>query len=180
MYPNASLSQDATNPAEYSGYMPLSGYFTAPPDVYFNGNFTITAYVYLYAVENWARLLDFANGAPMDNVQFVLSSGTSGYPQLDVFRGTEYPALKSATSKIKLNDWVHLAVTMNGTTAAYYLNGTLCGTVVMLQPADVIRKSNLIGMSNWAGNSLPNAKFRNLRIYNKGITQSAVVEDMNS
>lgn len=44
------------------------GYLQVPPDVYFNGNFSVTAWININTFEQWQRIFDFDNGAPSDNI----------------------------------------------------------------------------------------------------------------
>ena len=61
IYTGASFIMESTNPPLYSGYVPSTGYFQAPNDVYFSGDLTITAYVLVKSIRKWSRVLDFAN-----------------------------------------------------------------------------------------------------------------------
>lgn len=180
MYPNASFLQVSTNPPVYSGYVPASGYFAAPSDVYFNGDFTVTSLVNVLSVRTWSRLIDFGNGPERDSVQIDLSVGTSGFPTIGVFNYSRYPPLQQASQPMPLNKWVHIASVLNGTWASLYLNGTLCLYVDQFTSArGLVRSNNYIGKSNWA-DELANATYRNLRIYNRALSNQEILNDMNN
>jgi hypothetical protein len=57
-YTNATFSLESGLPIIYSGTLQSNGYFSAPSDIYFTGDFTITALVNVISTQNWARLID--------------------------------------------------------------------------------------------------------------------------
>src|ERR1022692_1042680 len=61
----ALLSSNNTNALDFDGG---NDYVAAPSGVYFTGNFTIECWVYPKSFPNWARIIDFGNGAGSDNV----------------------------------------------------------------------------------------------------------------
>ena len=62
------------------------GYFTAPQDVYFFGDFTITAWIYVKQIDSFSRFLDFSNGPMADNVVLGLSFNSTGKAYGQVFQ----------------------------------------------------------------------------------------------
>src|SRR5436190_17858188 len=134
--PGSALNLDGT-----------SGYAQAANGVYFNGNFTIEAWVFVRSYNNWSRLIDFANGPDNNNVLFALSVGTSGFPLIGVYT-TGGPQLQ-ANTRLPTNQWVHLSATLNGTTGTIYYNGNPVGTGALDLPANVVRTINYIGRSNY-------------------------------
>jgi hypothetical protein len=53
------------------------GYLQVPAGVYFSGDFTFTAWVYLKSYQPWSRIFDFGNGSPSDNVYFSIIESSS-------------------------------------------------------------------------------------------------------
>ena len=176
----ASFVMESTSPPSYSGYIPGSGYFQAPNDVYFSGDFTVTAYVLVNSVRNWSRVLDFANPGPTDEVQFDLSNYNSGRPVFAVSNGSQLINLNSASQQLTIGAWTHMAGVLTGTSASLYLNGTLSVQTTQFVPNNIIRTQNFIGKSNFGSDELADAKFRNIRIYNKALTLSQLITDMNT
>jgi len=123
-------------------------------------------------------VIDFGNGANSDNVEFDLSYGSSGYPIIVVFDMSSYLNIYQATLSISLNTWVHLAAVLNGTFVSVYVNGTYAGKTTQYIPRDVIRTSNFIGKSNWASNQLADARFKNIRIYNRSLSLLDIITEM--
>src|SRR5882762_2556735 len=121
-----------------------TGYIKATNNVWFNGDFTIEAWVYVRSYNNWSRLLDFGNGPNNNNVYLALSAGTSGKPAMGVFTNTGVPVLQ-ATNQLPLNQWTHLAATLNGTTGTIYINGNPVGSGTLNIPPGVTRTNNYLG-----------------------------------
>src|ERR1041385_1589777 len=69
----------------------VNGYIQATNGVWFNGDFTVEAWVYVRTYANWSRLIDFANGPNNQNVYVALSAGFSGKPAMGVFTNTGVP-----------------------------------------------------------------------------------------
>ena len=180
LYPNASFVMESSNPPLYSGDVPGSGYFKAPKDVYFWGGFTVTAIVFVKSIRNWSRVLDFANSGPNDIVQLDLSNYNSGRPMFLISNGSQIINSNAVCGIIALNVWTHMTGVLNGTSSYLYLNGTLCSQSTQFVPKNIIRKQNYIGKSNYANDELANAKFRNIRIYNKPLTPSQIINDMKT
>jgi hypothetical protein len=44
------------------------GYLQVPEGVYFSGDFTVTAWIYLKSYQSYSRIFDFGNGRISDNV----------------------------------------------------------------------------------------------------------------
>jgi len=58
-----------------------ANYAQAKSGVYFDGNsFTIQSWVYVTAVLNWNRIIDFGNGANANNILLSNTFGTTGKP----------------------------------------------------------------------------------------------------
>lgn len=178
IYPNASFTQISTSPSIFVGDVPVSGYFSAPPDIYFDGDFTVTSLVNVRSIQRWSRLIDFGNGAERDNIQLDFSVWTSGYPTIGVFNYNQYPPLPTASQPMPLNEWIHVAGVLNGSLVSLYLNGTDCLNVNQTTARGLIRTKNFIGRSNWSGDELANATYRNLRIYNRALTAQEIAQDM--
>ncbi len=53
------------------------GYLQVPSSVYFSGDFTVTAWIYLKSYKNNSRFFDFGNGAGSDNVLLSMNRSSS-------------------------------------------------------------------------------------------------------
>ncbi len=158
-------------------------YATLPSGTYFNGDFTIEAWVYPRAFTNWSRIIDFGNGAGSNNVLLSYTFGTSGAPGFYI-GGAQF----AATSTLPLNQWSHVAATFSKPTSSsttgtgtIYINGVAAGTATMPVPANVTRTLNYVGRSNW-GTGDPDAKaiYDELRIWNVARTAGQLNAAMNT
>ena len=161
-----------TNALDFDG---SDDYISLPAAVYFNGDFTIECWVYPRSFGNWARIIDFGNGAGSNNVLLSYTYGTSGAPGFYV-EGNQF----AASQTLALNQWSHIAATLSGSTATIYINGIAAGTSVFPVPANVIRNNCYIGQSNWNGDAYADAVFDELRIWNTARTQADIQSTMNT
>ena len=137
-------------------------YAMLPPDVYFNGDFTIECWVYPKDFPNWSRIIDFGNGPGNNNVLLAYTEGGSQRPALYVAGGQF-----AASQTIPLNQWTHIAATLSGNIATIYINGAVSATSSLPVPENVVRNFCYIGRSNWGqGDPDANALFDELRIWN--------------
>jgi hypothetical protein len=121
-----------------------TGYAQAPNGVWFNGDFTVEGWVFARSYNNWSRLFDFANGPNTNNVFLALSAGTTGLPVFGVYTNNNgTPSIQSSTP-LPLNQWVHLAATLNGTLGRIYLNGILVAAGTLNLPPNLVRTNNYI------------------------------------
>ncbi len=66
----------------------ISDYISVPEDVYFKGDFTISAWVNPRKIKYWSRILDFGNGSDAQNVFLSLSQGASSRAAGSIFGST--------------------------------------------------------------------------------------------
>lgn len=161
-------------------------YLTAPANVYFTGDFTITAWVKLNMITRWATLMDFANGQESDNVYVSLTNESMPvlYVYLDDNNGTFIEATSS--SQILEGVWTHIGVTLSARSLSLYLNGRLdsvweiCASCI---PRNVMRRSNFVGWSNYEKDafwySLKLLDFSDLRIYDKPLNATEMTQNFN-
>ena len=115
-------------------------YLTLPSFSFFNGDFTVTAWSYVYAYTTTQRILDcVANSGAMEfwlNNCFGPSGGYYGpsggpvatpYPMATTYNtGSSIGHVGIFTySSLGTKQWGHVAYTMKGTTGTIYINGTL-------------------------------------------------------
>lgn len=156
-----------------------TGYGQLPAGVYFTGSsYTIESWVKVSAVANWARLIDFGNGANAQNVLLALSADIQGKPAMGV---TGSANLISPTL-LGTNQWVHLAAVFDSATTnlTLYVNGVASVTGTMVAPANANRALNYVGKSNWSADALANAELDSLRIWSMARTPDQLKSDMQS
>jgi hypothetical protein len=166
------LTNNGTNALDFDGG---DDYASLPAGTYFSGDFTIECWVYPKSFPNWARIIDFGNGAGNNNVLLAYTFGNSGAPGFYV-GGSQFQANKT----LPLNQWSHIAATLSGTTATIYINGIAAGTATFPIPANVIRNYCYIGKSNWGGDPYANAIYDELRIWNVAKTPAEIQASMSN
>ena len=144
------------------------GYTFVPPGVYFNSEFTISAWVYPDTVGSWARLIDFGNGQYDNNVAFAFSCNIYLVPTLCMSDSSiaVFRTISSVNYFEKI--WHFLTASFDGINARMYLDGKLTQTFLSnVTQINVTRSKNYIGKSNfdWDGNS--SSLVDDLRIYNR-------------
>ena len=155
-----------------------SQYVSVPSAVWFSGAFTMEGWIYVRSYPTWARLFDFGNGGPNNNVLLATTVGVSGNPAVEMYNGVstscgqfQYP------SAVPINTWTHLAATFDGTSLwTIYVNGASVktGTSSCVEPS-VTRTLNYIGRSNWAGDGYADGLFDDMRIWNVSRTASQIL-----
>ncbi|MEO6038178.1 MAG: LamG-like jellyroll fold domain-containing protein, partial [Saprospiraceae bacterium] len=162
----------------YSGVLNLDGtddYVSCPPGVYFNGDFTIETWIYPRSYGNYARILDFGNGAGASNVwlgyqdisgRIVLEVWNNGFTRL------------TASQALPLNQWTHVSAAFSGNTATIYYNGVQVISGPMQPAANVTRTNNYLGKSNWNDANM-NAYLSDVRIWNFARTQEQIAMDLH-
>ena len=176
----AAYSQQTNGPGNAVSLDGTNGYLNIPGGVWCSNNFTIEGWVFARAYNNWSRLIEFGNGAPIDNVYVALSAGTTGKVNFGIYTNTASSQI-TAPTLLPTNQWVHVAVTLNGTTGAIYVNGVPQVTGTMFVPRNVVRTNNYIGRSDFesGGDARANAIYDEVRIWNVARTQAQIQTSMN-
>ena len=80
-----------------------ANYAQCVPNVYFDGNsFTIQSWVYVTAVLNWNRIIDFGRGAGSNNILLSNTYGGSGKPGIYI-EGSQFQSTYPGSSTVLLN-----------------------------------------------------------------------------
>ncbi len=158
--------------------------WTAPPAVYFTGDFTVMLWFKINAWSaDWAFLFDFSNGSSgwIDNVNAhyaLYGSSTAFNPSMFVMSGTAQSYGEYLSFVFQTSQWYHVAVRLSGTTGAIYVNGASLGDRAgILVPRNLTRRYNYIGGNPSVGQGYANADFDEIRIYNRALSASEIAAD---
>jgi len=165
-------------------------YAQCVPNVYFNGNsFTIQSWVYVTAVLNWNRIIDFGSGAGVNNILLSNTYGGTGKPGIYI-EGTEFAATYPGSSSVLLNAWHQVCATFTRNTsgntnqgvARIYIDGMPYGSGTTSVPANVTRTLCYIGKSNWGHGPDPNMQggIGAIQIYNGALTDAEMLSNYNT
>jgi len=137
-------------------------------------SYTISAWVYLNANHNWARVCDFATNASTYGFLTTQSSFT-GKPGFCVTNTAGGPAIDSS-EPIPVGVWTHLAVTASGTDGKLYMNGVVVGTnpAMTVNLTHLGNCSNRIGKSVGAGEASLNGLIDDFRIFPAAMSQDEI------
>ena len=161
-----------------------SQYFTLASGVYFNGAFSVTAWVkqLTYGVNN-PRLVDCGTAtSAVDNVVLNLQGSGNGGFNVYVFSNSVQSNFVSTVNS-PLSVWIHYGVVQSGSTnvGTIYVNGAAGGTGTLYQPRAVTRTNCYFGFSNWGSvDPYPNAYFDSIMFFNRTLTQAEVQSVMNT
>ena len=182
-YNGTATGSYSWTPGETSNALALGGGYATLPGAFATSlqsitNFTISGWVRLTSIGNWARLFDFGTGtnvymflAPADGngyVRFAITTGGGGAEQQ-----------LTTTTTLATNTWTFLAVTLSGTTGTLYINGAAAKTnsSMTLNPSSLGNTSqDYLGKSQHGGDPTLQGSLDDVRIYNVGFSASQVTQ----
>lgn len=180
---NDSVNLDRDRYDKSSSSLKLNGdFYGLPPDVYFAGDFTFTAWIYIdsfYDASANDRLIDCANGKLIDNVA-ISYNVDSHFPM--VYFSINRTLTNTGVASVQISDgsWTHIAVTLAGTNASVYLDGSMAGSwITSVVPRNVVRSSCYFGKSNFDYDYYSYAKFDEIKIYNRALSANEIWNQCN-
>jgi hypothetical protein len=171
-----TMTVTGSSPATALNFDGVDDYVTVPAGNHFGTNITLESWVYPKSFTKFGRIIDFGNGNNVDAVVLTYSAESDGYP---VFYIANIPLFLKANRKLSLNQWNHVAATLNGTTASIYVNGVLAGTMTVNTPlSSIVRNNCYIGKSNHPADGFLNASLDEVRIWNRALSQCEIQNNM--
>lgn len=149
----------------------VSAYVDVPDGVWFNGNFTIELKAFIRSYSTWGRFLDFGNGAGQDEV--IFSQDSLG--RLALYMVNPTTTFLFATNQLPLNQWLDLAVTVQGTVATLYVDGSVVGSGTVSAPKNVVTTLNWIGRPQWVSETYGDEILDDIRIWNVARTADEIL-----
>ncbi|MGC3990389.1 MAG: putative Ig domain-containing protein [Chthoniobacteraceae bacterium] len=134
---------------------------------------TVAAFVYWNGGNAWQRIFDFGNDT--SNYLFLTPYSGSGIRFAMTEGGATEQALTTTTA-LTSGQWVHVAVTISGSTGTLYVNGiaVATNTSMTFNPSDFSPTLNYLGKSQFSANPLFNGLIDDFRIYNYALTAAQV------
>jgi len=139
-------------------------------------DFTIAVWVNPAALLTWSRVFDLGDGENIYMFMTVSAGGTNTPRFAITVNSNGHEQQLNAPSALPLNQWSHLAVTLAGTTATLYVNGTAvdANTSMTLNPASLRPTTqNYVGKSQWPDPYL-NGEVDEFQIYSRALTAAEV------
>lgn len=139
-------------------------------------DFTIAAWIKLPSDQaNNTRMFDFGNGTGTYMI-FVPKTGTQVRYKITCAAGTND---RYITSTLPLDEWVHVALSQQGATFKYYVNGELeyTDTNATISPSDMgVTPYNYLGKSQWPNDPYCDHTYDDFRIYNYALSDADIEE----
>ncbi len=175
--PDINVQVDHTyRPLKFNG---VSNQYLDLPNKTIGGDLSIEAWVNLSGYATNGTIVDIGSGSTTDNITLGFD-GATGSPVFRIFNGsTKILELKATTSYIPLNQWSHVAATIdNNKLATLYINGVAVGsTTASAAATSLLRNETRIG--NTVVSSAPlNGSLRDLNIYDVCRSSAQIKEDL--
>ncbi|KAI9151302.1 hypothetical protein HJFPF1_08504 [Paramyrothecium foliicola] len=140
-------------------------------------DFTIASWINLDSTQTWSRLFDFGQDTTI-NMFFTPRSGATGnVPRFAITTsGSSQEQRVDGRTALPTGQWVHVAVTLAGSTGTLYVNGQVSGTNsnMSLSPTNLNSPGNRwIGRSQY-GDATLNAAIDEFHIFNRALTAAEI------
>lgn len=156
-------------------------YISIPPGFAdFTNGITISVWANPSSASNFARFIDFGTGTGANNIIFY-RGGTTNNLTYNVIDGSNTSMASMGYAALVQNQWKLYTVTVTaGGVGTFYVNGASVYTASGIDaPTNVTRTSNFIGRSNWASDSYYAGSMDDLRMYNRALSASEVLQLYN-
>ncbi|GAB1155103.1 hypothetical protein YWY31_11280 [Paenibacillus illinoisensis] len=148
-------------------YIQLPGLLTDTTD------FTFSAWVNWDGGGAWQRIFDFGNG--LTRHMFLTPSQHNGALQFTIHdQGRDQSLI--ATEALPSNQWVHVAVTLQGDTGTLYVNGksVASSSEITFNPKDLQAVEAYLGKSRYAADPFYQGKMDQVRVYDKALSAKEI------
>ncbi|WOV93272.1 MAG: DUF2341 domain-containing protein [Candidatus Nitrosoabyssus spongiisocia] len=164
---NDLVSAQIGNGLNFDGVDDINGDYLDLPDLasslFFNTDFTISAWANIDALKRWARIVDFGNGDRRDNILFSTYASTANLTY-NMLQGATTQSIIS-NSVLQTGQWAYFTVVHESSgTATIYKNGASITSGAVHTSLNESRASNYIGKSNLANDQYFDGKFDEFRL----------------
>ena len=139
-------------------------------------DFTIATWVFWNAAQTWTRIFDLGSGT--GRYMYLTPKNGSGVVRFATTVDGNYGEQGiNGSAAVPTGQWVHVAVTLSGTTGTLYVNGVAVGTNTAIVHAPfrlAVTTQNWIGRSQYTGDPCFNGKLDDFRIYSGALSAAQV------
>ncbi|HBY07309.1 MAG TPA: hypothetical protein DEH22_05805, partial [Chloroflexi bacterium] len=151
----------------------IDDYLQLPPNFPNTDDFSFAAWIYWRGGGAWQRIFDFGPDTQYNMFLTPRSdAGTLRFAITTNFKGGEQ--LLNAPSALPENQWVHVALTLEGDTGKLWIDGVMQDTqTITLNPSDIVSRPNSntwLGKSNYSDPYL-NGSLDEVRIYGRALSE---------
>lgn len=152
----------------------VTNYVSLPAGVLDFTNFTIAAWVNWNGGAAWQRIFDFGNGT--GQYMFLTPGSGSGTFRFAVTTNGSGAEEQLNASPLPTNQWVHVAVTCNGSVGNLYTNGILAASNsgMNLSSANFNPALNYLGKSQYAADPLFGGKLEQVLVTDYALNSAQV------
>lgn len=137
---------------------------------------TLSAWVKPTHDANWTRVFDFGNNTT--RYMYLAARNATGVPRFAITTGGAGGEQGlNGTAALPLNQWSHLAVTLAGSSATLYVNGTAVAqnTSMTLSPAALgALANNWLGRSNYPTDPVFAGAFDEFNVWSRALTAAEI------
>jgi autotransporter-associated beta strand protein len=150
-----------------------NSYLQLPANIASGGGFTFAAWVWWNGGAAWQRIFDFGN----DTSQYLFLTPDSGGTTLRfAINNGSGEQIVERSGALASGSWQHVAITLNGSTAILYVNGTAVATnsSVSIAPSAFSPIKNYLGKSQFPADPLFNGKLDEVEIGDYAMTPAQI------
>ncbi|KAI1375354.1 acetyl-CoA carboxylase [Hypoxylon crocopeplum] len=140
-------------------------------------DFTIATWVNLASTQTWSRLFDFGRDTTVNMFLTPRAGATGNMPRFAITTGGSGEEQQiNGNATLPTGQWVHIAVTLAGSTGTLYIDGQVSGTntAMTLNPTNLDNPGNRwIGRSQY-GDALLNAIIDEFHIFNRALSAAEI------
>ncbi|GIF23769.1 DUF1680 family protein [Actinoplanes tereljensis] len=145
-------------------------------------SFTIATWINLATTASWTRLFDFGQSTGINMFLTPRAGVTGNVPRFAITVGGSGAEQRiDGSSALPVGSWVHVAVTLSGSTGTLYVNGQQAGTntAMTLNPSNLGNPGNRwIGRSQY-GDPFLDATIDEFHIYDRALSATELTALMN-
>jgi hypothetical protein len=166
----ASLKKAMFTDGKINKAVQLNGsteFLQLPTDIANHQNLTVSTWVKWDGGADRQRVFDFGGGE--DQYMFLTYSSNIQSLRFAMKNGAEEQALETALpSPIRIDNWVHLALTIGDAEVRIYVNGELAVSSgdITIRPMDIRPCLNYIGRSQFVADPMFKGSIDDFRVYN--------------
>ncbi|MFD0525902.1 beta-L-arabinofuranosidase domain-containing protein [Paractinoplanes durhamensis] len=146
-------------------------------------SFTIATWINLGSTASWTRLFDFGQSTAVNMFLTPRAGVTGNVPRFAITVGGSGAEQRiDGSAALPVGSWVHVAVTLSGSTGTLYVNGQPAGTntAMTLNPANLGNPGNRwIGRSQY-GDPFLDATIDEFHIFDRALSQAELTSLMNT